>query len=406
MYFIKIFLITVTVSGLFSSCDLFNSDDDIASGKVVWQLENQTETLVGTQPLIRNSKVYFLQDGFLKAYNLDDGNKVWSIRVAQQSGGDYGRKLVQSANNIFLDQGYNIKAFSTSNGFLDWNTRVTDNGEDVSGIGSPIMSQDKDYLYAGRDGYVLKLRKDNGQNVMRYPLDRLVPEGVTQGATEPIISPFGDNILYVPTSYYDRTTPGEEEFGANMFAFNSASGEIIWETRVEYAIDDTRTEMSGDSVVVSPPIYDIEVTESSIVALQGKAIVVLDRFNGDIRWYRNFPDSGFDVGLAVEGDAIYAASVGNYAYRLNLQDGEVLWERNITFANTSIPTVQNGRMYFTNSGGGDIWVLDTQDGSVIFNERPPNYVNDDFDVYISSLGVGEGYMVNIGSKAVYCLTVP
>ncbi|WP_170864277.1 hypothetical protein [Fodinibius roseus] len=51
-------------------------------------------------------------------------------------------------------------------------------------------------------------------------------------------------------------------------------------------------------------------------------------------------------------------------------------------------------------------MLNASDGSVIYHENTPNYKNDDYDVYISSLGVGEGYMVNVGSKAVYCLRVP
>lgn len=227
-----------------------------------------------------------------------------------------------------------------------------------------------------------------------------------QGATEPIISSFGEDILYVPTHYYDRTTPGEEGFGANMFAFDASSGDILWETRVEYKIDNYFTEEPGDSVAVSPPIYDIELTPSSIVALQGKAIVVFNRSAGNIQWVTNLPKSGFDVGLAVEEGAVYAASIGTFAHKLDLQTGEELWQQNIKFSNTSIPTVQNGRLYFNNSGGGGIWVLDTDDGSVIYHKNTPNYKKDNFDVYISSLGVGEGYMVNVGSKAVYCLRVP
>lgn len=39
------------------------------------------------------------------------------------------------------------------------------------------MSQDEQYLYAGRKGYVLKLRKSDGQIVQRYELDRMVPDG-------------------------------------------------------------------------------------------------------------------------------------------------------------------------------------------------------------------------------------
>jgi outer membrane protein assembly factor BamB len=394
---------------LITSCELFgssDSDDDIKGGEVVWRLENQTERLVSTQPLIENGRVYFLQDGYLKAYTMEEGNYIWSTQIAQQSAGDYSRKIISNNEMLFLDQGYNIKAFSKNNGSVLWNTRITDDGQEVAGIGSPIMSQDETYLYAGRRGYIVKVRKSDGQIAGHYPLDRLVPEDVTQGSTEPIISPFGDDILYVPASYYDRTTPGEEEFGGNMFAFNANTGEMLWEKHVEYTIADLNNETSNDSLQVSPPIYDIEITESHIIILQGFFISVLDRSNGQMKWFNFFPESGFDVGLAVQVNGVYAASVGSFAHKLDLHTGEELWRRDIRFSNTSIPTVQNGRLYFNNSGGGGIWVLDTHDGSVIYNQNTPNYRHDNFDVYISSLGVGEGYMVNVGSKAVYCLKVP
>ncbi|NGP89017.1 PQQ-binding-like beta-propeller repeat protein [Fodinibius halophilus] len=404
---LKIATCILVSSSLLSSCELFGGGgSDKKGGEVVWRLENERENTVGTQPLIQDQRVYFLQDGQLKAYTLEEGSYLWSRRITQEGDGDYTHKIIHSGDKLFIDHGFRIQAFNKTGGALVWETDITEDAKEVSGIGSPIMSQDEDYLYAGRKGYVLQLRKSDGQIVQRYPLDRLVPNGVTQGSTEPIISPFGDNILYVPTQYYDRTTPGEEEFGANIFAFDARTGEIRWETRVEYKIENHYSEEPGDSLVVSPPIYDIEVTESSIVALQGKSVIVLNRSNGDVRWFKNFPNSGFDVGLDVQKGNIYAASVGNFAYRFDLQTGEVIWQRDITYANTSIPTVQNGRMYFTNSGGGSIWVLDIKDGATIYHERPPNYNKDSFDVYISSLGVGEGYMVNVGSKAVYCLRVP
>src|SRR5699024_4152555 len=172
----------------------------------------------------------------------------------------------------------------------------------------------------------------------------------------------------------------------------------------EYKIDNYLTEQKGDSLLVGPPIYDIALTESTIVALQGKAIVTFSREMGEINWFKNFPKSGFDVGLSVKNGSIYAASNGHYAFRLDLQTGEVIWKRNIFYSNTSITTVKKSRLYFNNSGGGAIWVLDTKNGSIIYRELPPNYKHDSYDVYISSLAVGEGYMVNVGSKAVYCLT--
>lgn len=406
-WYVKIIVYVIALSSVAAACELFGGNEERNGGEAVWSVKNQEILTVSTQPALDKTRVYFIQDAKLKAYTLAEGNQVWSNQICRQGTScDYSRKIIQTEDKLYIDQGFNIQAHSKITGRVVWATDITDDAREVSGIGSPIMSQDTQYLYAGRNGYVLKLRKDTGEIAGRFELDRLVPEGVTQGSTEPVISPFGDDILYVPTHYYDRTTPGEEEFGANMFAFDASTGELKWETRVEYKIDNHYSEQAGDSIVVSPPIYDIELTNSSIVALQGKSVIVLNRYNGDIRWFQNFPGSGFDVGLAVKDESIYAASVGHHAHRLDLKTGEVIWTRNITYANTSIPTVQNGRMYFNNSGGGGIWVLRTEDGSVIYHKNTPRYAQDDFDVYISSLGVGEGYMVNVGSKAVYCLRVP
>jgi outer membrane protein assembly factor BamB len=411
MRYAKIITYIVVIIVLLFSCEIFRGNDqkekEVPGGEVVWRLDNEDELTVSTQPAIDDGNVYFIQDAKLKSYTLAKGNPRWSQQICNEGRTcDYSRTIVQTKDRLFIDQGFTIQAHDKSNGRIIWETWITENSEEVSGIGSPVMSQDESYLYTGRDGYALKVRKSDGEIIRRYPLDRLVPDGVTQGSNEPVISPFGEDILYVPTHYYDRTTPGEEEFGSNMFAFDAGTGDILWETRVEYKIDNFATEEPGDSVVVSPPIYDISVTDSSIVALQGKSIVVLNRFNGEMRWFTNFPESGFDVGLAVKDGGIYAASVGNFAHKVDLQTGEELWRRNIRYSNTSIPTVQNGRFYFNNSSGANIWVLDTDDGSVIYKEPPPNFFADNFDVYISSLGVGEGYMVNVGSKAVYCLTVP
>ena len=400
-YFITCMLLS---TALLSSCELFGGrDTDPDGGEVVWKVENQTDQLVGTQPLIEDGIVYFIQDTQLKAYTLKEGKRLWSINTGN---GNFSRAILSSENTLYLDEGFSIKAVSKASGRVLWNNPVTPDATEFSGMGAPVMSQDEEHLYAGRKGYALQVRKSDGAVTRRYPINRLVPEGVTQGATEPIISPFGDGVLYVPGTSFDRTTPGEERYRGNLFAFEAATGELIWELPVEFLVDDYSTEQPGDSVLVSPPIYDIEVKESSIVLLQGKAIVSVDRAKGTINWVNNFFDSGFDVGLAVDEQAIYAASIGTYAHKLDLTTGEELWRRDIFYSNTSIPTVQNNRLYFTNSGGGDIWVLDTSTGKTIYNKLPPGYKTDSYDIYLSSLGVGEGYMVNVGSKAVHCLTIP
>ncbi len=410
MSYLKAAIFIVAICTALISCNLFSEkkeNNKIEKGEVVWSVKNQTTYLVGTQPLIEKNRVYFIQDRKLKAYTLSEGKKLWSTQIVKFI--SYTREIIGDNNKIYIDQGYDILAINKTNGSLAWHTDVTNDGSEVSGIGGPIMSQDNKFLYAGRNGYVVKLRKSNGQIVRRFELDMLVPEGLIQGSTEPIISPFGDNILYVPASYFDFNCGCRgplEAAGGNIFAFNASTGELIWKQHVTITVPDDFSDPPADSISGSPRIYDIAVTEKKVVALSGNYVVALNRFTGKPVWKTYLPRGGFDVGLAVKNGSVYAASVSLYAFKLDLKTGKKIWRTYIKYSNTSIPTVKNGRLYFVNSGGGAIWVLDTEDGSVIYYELPPDFKNDHYDVYISSLAVDEGYMVDVGSQAVYCLTIP
>lgn len=409
MYNFKNIIWLLAIGLLLASCGIFggNTPKKAKPGEIVWRVPNSEVFTISTQPAIDGKQVYVIQDASIKALLLSNGQELWRHKICQSGAEcDYSHKIIYSNTKVFYDQGYNIKAFDKKNGKQIWKTHITDIPDETSGIGSPVMSQDAKYLFAGRDGYVVKLRKSDGKIVRRFMLDRMVPEGENQGSTNPIISPFGDNILYVPASYYNRSAPNGKKYGANMFAFDAGTGELIWEKHLKFTVDNPYPHIPKDSLTASPPIYDIALTASSIIALQGKLIVSINRHSGKIQWFKFFPQSGFKVGLSVKKDAIYAASNGHYAYKLDLKTGEVIWTRDIFYSSSSITTVENGRLYFVNNAGGAIWVLDTKDGSVIYRELPPNYKNDDYDVYISSLAVGEGYMVDVGSKAVYCLTVP
>lgn len=414
-YNTKVFTWIIALSCLITSCELFGGVDNnnkIKGGEVVWRLdhslEGQQTLTVSTQPAIDEENAYFIQNAKLKSYTLREGKHRWSAQICEEGlTCDYSRKILQTEDRLFIDQGFTIQAHNKSTGEVIWESEVSEDASEISGINSPVMSQDEQYLYAGRKGYVLKLRKSDGKIIKRYPLNRLVPEGVTQGATDPIISPFGDNILYTQTSYFDRSQPTPEKAsGGNIFAYDATTGELVWERHVTVTVPNPYTETPDDSLTGSPMIYDIAVAEDKVIALAGFYIVALDRFTGQPIWKTYFSEGGFDVGLAVEDGAVYAASIGTFATRVDLNTGKKLWKTDIRFSNTSILTVQNGRLYFNNSGGSGIWVLDTTDGSVIFNKPPPDHRNDSFDVYISSLGVGSGYMVNVGSKAVYCIKIP
>tara|TARA_R110002124_G_C8936826_1_gene512397 strand:- start:33 stop:590 length:558 start_codon:yes stop_codon:yes gene_type:complete len=138
-------------AALLSSCELFGGrDEGPGGGEVVWKVENQNILTVSTQPLIENGIAYFIQDSQLKAYTLKEGKHLWNMRLCQQLRScDYSRTIVHDGDLLFIDQGFFIKAISKASGALRWSALITNDATEVSGIGSPVMSQDAEYLYAG-----------------------------------------------------------------------------------------------------------------------------------------------------------------------------------------------------------------------------------------------------------------
>jgi outer membrane protein assembly factor BamB len=87
--------------------------------------------------------------------------------------------------------------------------------------------------------------------------------------------------------------------------------------------------------------------------------------------------------------------------------GATIWKTKLrTGSINDILTVKDGKVYFCVGMGGEIFVLSANNGRLIWNGKPPEASRDRDASFISNLAVGEGYMVNVGSKKVYCLTSP
>jgi len=415
-------LLSISVSFfLLLSCSNNNMVDEIIPlgepGEIIWSVDHQAELEGGqaimVQPLIDEGNVYFYQDGFLKSYTLNSGSFRWSDQVFNNPVGGPFRNMLSDDDNLYIDRGFWFRSYKKDTGEINWTRQFTNDPFEFSGLGGAEISQDEEFLYLPRKRRVLKARKSDGAVVLEFPLDRLVPDGIEQGATNPIPSPFGDNLLYVPTAYWD-TTIQPHRLRGNVFAFDKNSGEIIWEFEAPLRVAPTEEFATTDSLEVESAIFDIDLTEDYLIA-GSFTFMLLDRITGELIWHRpqkfrafSAPGeentiSGIDVGMAIDDAGIYVTTLDGFARKLSWEDGAEQWRTDIIFSNTSIPTVIDGLLYFTNSGGSGIYVIDTHTGDIIFNENPPGVKYNFNDVYVSSLGVGEGFMVNVGGVRVYTL---
>lgn len=412
-----VFLNSLLISVLtLISCDLINGDSGYKAGEVVWSVENEYTNSVSTQPLIDGEHVYVLQDGFLRAYKLTGGKLIWSERILSEgSTRIFSFNLLTDNDHVYIDVGYDYRAYNKTNGNLKWRREFTTDGSEFAGLGTAQISQNEDYLFLPRKRRVLQVQKANGSIVKEFPLDRLIPEGVEQGATNPLPSPYGDNILYVPTVYWDTVKEPNKRTG-NLFAFDISTGELLWEFKGPDKVMPTEEFEATDSLEIETPMNEIKLTENHLVVASNPTILLLDRMTGELIWQiplksRRFPGypgeensfDGVDLGLAIDPSGIYVTSLGGLARKLKWSDGSEIWSVDITFSSTTLLTIKKGTLYFNNDGGGGVWVIDAMSGEVLFNSNPPGNKENSHDVYLSSLAVGNGYMVNVGYLRLYAL---
>lgn len=402
---------------LIVSCDVSGGGDNGnlpgEPGEIIWSIDHEVGQGITVQPLIDQGSVFFFQDGYLKSYDLHSGELNWKDKISNNPAVGTVRNKLSDDDNLYIDRGFWYRSYKKDSGEVNWTLQFTNDPFEFSGLGGPRISQDEEFLYIPKKRRVLKARKSDGEVVLEFPLDRLVPDGIEQGATNPIPSPFGDDLLYVPTAYWD-TTIQPHRLRGNVFAFNKNSGEIIWEFEAPLRLAPTEEFATTDSLEVESAIFDIDLTEDYLIA-GSFTFMLLDRVTGELIWHRPLrfrafsgpgeenTISGIDVGMAIDDAGIYVTTLDGFARKLSWEDGAEQWRTDIIFSNTSIPTVIDGLLYFTNSGGSGIYVIDTHTGDIIFNENPPGFQQDINDVYLSSLGVGEGFMVNVGALRVYAL---
>lgn len=407
MYFKQLLNIVSIIVLLAGSCT-DSRRDSARLGDIAWSIAHNEEQLTRVQPLIDGNNVFFYQDGYLKSTKLSNGSLNWEAHVWNNNSGGSFRNLLSDEKNIYLDRGFFFRAYAKQTGHLVWNTHYTKDGSAFSGLSGPRISQDEHYLYLPRKGRVLKVNKSSGEIKREFFLDRLVPQSIShlQGATDPIAY---EDMLYVSTAYFDTVSTPVMSKG-NIFAFNKSTGDLVWERKGPQKVQPTEEFEATDSLLMESPIDDMDVFGDYLIAGVGPSMLLLNRHSGEMIWHIPLKNRMFagapgeentfgaiDVGLAVDETGIYLVTLDGTARKLSWETGDEIWSVDITYSNTSIPTVMDGRLYFNNSGGGGIWVIDAATGAVLFNSRPPE------GSYISSLGVGSGYMVNIGNLKVYCL---
>ena len=373
--------------------DVFtNAEADLGPVELAWSHELTDDHVDNTQPVIDGGRAFVVAGDDLHAFDLETGKRIWETGLGSTT---LSMKLLHEGDRLYLQDARLVRAYSKDDSRVVWETRI----DDFRSQGR-IMAQNETHLFwGGRRSEVARIRKVDGVVDLRIPVNQLEPDGAEQRASNPVVST--DGIVYIPAGFY------REDFGAiegNLLAYDAQTGEYLW----GYDIPNRKVKLPGrqDSTYLDAGTYDADISDDLVVFPAGQTIYALDRFTGEKRWETFFEEDAFDIGISVGKGMVYVGSLQQHVYALDLQTGEVLWQTYSPGSITTILTVKDGRVYFCNEAGGQLWVLDAKTGKVIWNGFPPEYEEDRDYYYLSPLAVGEGYMVNVGSRKMYGLTVP
>ncbi len=380
---IRIFIIIIPFILLLSSFECEQTIEPIAKyeAKVVWSYSVPDKGFSDlVMPFIENGLAYIAADSTLKCIKLNSGNIEWETFLGINGNRVlHSQKLLHSDNLLFLNHSNWIKAYDKSNGNLVWLTTI----ENFDEIDLSIMSQNGTSLVLGGQGEVIKLSKLTGNIELRIELEELIPAGYSQGAYNPVISE--DGFIYVPTGW--NTGNGLK---GNLLCYNSENGKYLWGFESPHNFD----------------IQSCDFKDSLLIFASSSTMFALNRFNGRKIWETTVSNDAFWESVTINDETVYMGSTAlAKMYAFDLRTGKLKWTSEGTKSSIiTIITVKNNRVYFCNFAY--IYVLDASTGSVIWKGLPPEYANDKSYRYSSPVAVGEGYMVCIGNKKVYCLTDP
>jgi len=374
-------------------CDTMpGTDSDSATPDVVWTYDLKHDEVDDTQPLLLDGVAYVAADHFLFAFDAESGERLWRSRELTSQGSFFSEQVLHDNGRLFLKDVNIFRAFDRSSGEVLWSMFIP-NFEP----GDDFLTQTEDDLYAGGHQELAQVDKENGAIVNRFNVGTDLPDSISHGVNQPILGPEG--LLYLPTGFF------REEVGATegrMHAFDPTTGTIEWTFKPE-----ARWLSAGDdSVLTDTAIHGGDLASDFIVFPAGQSIIALDRRTGKEQWEQFYPDDGFDFDLTIKNGVVYVGSLGENVYALDLQTGEELWRTKTRGSISTILTIRDGTVYFCNGSGGEIWVLDADTGEVLWHSFPPEFSNDRSFTYLSPLGVGEDYMVDVGSQKIYGLTRP
>jgi outer membrane protein assembly factor BamB len=373
-----------------------------ATGRVLWTHDYNSPEISGPNGVtIANGRIYGVTASGVFALDAQTGQQVWydthlaagqvHFDIAPQVAN--GKVFVSSAITV---GGGIIYALDANTGSTLWSfqTVIDKVGQQLKatagGAWDALLIGPDDSVYAGIGNPYLSLQEAQATPSRELYTDSIVKLNQTTGQLEWYYQSFPDDfhdwdlqISPIYTTVAGRPVVLAAGKGGVVFAFDAASGQLLWKTAVGIHNghdDDDQLALDGTLHLQTP--YTLEPgevggVETNMAAADGVVYVPVD----------NLPET-FATATARVGTSNFAQGKGEMV-AIDLATGKPLWATQLPQLPLGGATVSND-LVLTTTFTGELIALSRQDGSVVWTVQLPGGSNATLAIVGNTLLAGAG----------------
>ena len=346
---VKNITIIATSSFILSGCSIFSGEEDVVKMAELPVFEATYEPVIAwsrgigdgvdkyysqLQPAVDNKAVYVAaRDGEVKAFSLEEGDKLWSVDLSDHETNSFNRSPRLSGgigigvNTLFIGtENAQVFALDVENGEIKWVS-------DVSGevIAQPVYDENLVVIHTSR-GDLIALDSETGKQIWSLP--NAQPKLTLRGSATPTISQGG--VVYGRADGYVAATL-------------LATGQPLWQVPVARAYGATELDRLADAdmkpVIVNGIVYAL--------AYNGN-LVAIDLLKGEQLWSKKY--SGYND-ITVAGFDIFLTDYRGYVYAISRETGEQRWvNTELAYRNVTGVTIANDYLVVGDAEGYLHWI--------------------------------------------------
>jgi outer membrane protein assembly factor BamB len=385
-FFSRIFVVVATLTGYGCDVGSASAPDPVersnGSYELLWTVETGYDDGESLPAAFDEAAglVYAFKDDTLRALTLESGQQVWTQWLDGRNT-LFSESLFADEVRVYVQAVRSMAAFDKVTGEKLWDKQYGEERYDYQWANEMVELSDR--LLAPGWNRVVVIDKATGNVIHEHEL-LPPPEAVhpLRGGRIPVRAIASSALstdratLYLASEYSleqgenpDGRNPGK---GGTVYAFDLASGRILWEHEAPQNIKRTNPFPGVEYSNHTSGFVGVAAAAGRVFAVGGEFLTALDAATGEVLWRFSPPGGYASHTLVADGERVYAGATDGNLIAVDAATGEEVW-RDPTYTSMigHAPILYGERLFFVAGSGGGLFVYDRRTGERLFRTGAP-----------------------------------